>query len=256
MNNIYIFGIALLVSLIIYLGYLEIKKLYKKIDEQNDVIANIMQNSYSVNTNSEKYQPVESFESNNLYENSSYQNTSSFDKKLNENEIIESNDNCDSDSDESETEEELKKKIDDITKIYNECDDLENDNCEEITESSDDDDIVYSLNDETITIKNRKENLNENLTGEINLEKNNNEIDDESDLDNEINTDLDNEIDDKIENKLDEENNNQDRKYFTNFTKMNVKDLRKILEDNQIYMPVRSRKDDLIKELNKLELEI
>ena len=43
MNNLYILGILILVAAVIYFGYLEIKKLYKKLDEQNETIAKIMQ---------------------------------------------------------------------------------------------------------------------------------------------------------------------------------------------------------------------
>ena len=33
---------------------------------------------------------------------------------------------------------------------------------------------------------------------------------------------------------------------------MQVKELRKILEENKIYLPVRAKKDEIIKELNKI----
>ena len=101
MNNLYILGILILVAAIIYFGYLEIKKLYNKLDEQNDTIAKIMQNSMHVQHSPIPQHHIEQFPSpeisKEIKEENNGQNEIDSQKHLNV--------DSDSDSDESETEE-------------------------------------------------------------------------------------------------------------------------------------------------------
>ena len=57
-----------------------------------------------------------------------------------------------------------------------------------------------------------------------------------------------------INKKLDSniENYNENNIEKKNYSKMQVKELRKILEENKIYLPVRAKKEEIIKELNKI----